>query len=379
MVALTLDSGGVAGATARVLDVLRERRLQVTIFVTGEFTDKYPDLVKRMAQDGHQISNHSYSHRDFTTLTNNQILEEMQTAEAAILRVTGRTSKPYMRMPFGARNSRVNETVSGAGYRSIYWTLDSGDWREGATAAGVAQRVLGNVGPGYIVVHHTAADQTADALPEIIKGIQAKGLSIVTVSRLLGDGPRAQALRGDLLVHVNKNDSLAADYAPPDLVEISGVSVTRQGMKLREEALQRLKEMVAPAKGEGLELVVLSAYRSYAEQEQIYGRELVSNGQAQADRFVARPGHSEHQLGTTVDFTSPSAGYGLSQSFGETPEGRWLRDNAHRFGYVMSYPQGKESITGYAYEPWHFRYVGVKTAAEVYRLGLTLEEYLRSD
>ena len=102
----------------------------------------------------------------------------------------------------------------------------------------------------------------------------------------------------------------------------------------------------------------------------------LSVGEAEANRFSARPGYSEHQLGTTIDFTSRRAEFDLTNAFGATPEGQWLDENAVRYGFVMSYPPDKEDITGYVYEPWHFRYVGEEVAAEVRREGITLHEYL---
>ena len=91
----------------------------------------------------------------------------------------------------------------------------------------------------------------------------------------------------------------------------------------------------------------------------------------------ARPGHSEHQLGTTADLTSANVGFQLSEGFGDTPEGAWVRENSWKYGFIISYPAGTEGITGYAYEPWHIRYVGEATAADVHASGLTLHEYLR--
>lgn len=186
MVALTFDAGSASGPTSKILDILKENNLKVTMFVTGQYVDTYPDLVRRMAQEGHQIANHSYSHPDFTTFSNQQILDELARTEQSVLRVTGKSSKPYMRMPFGARNSRVTDTVVSAGYRSIYWTLDSGDWLENATPNAVTQRILQNVGPGYIVVQHVNSVATSDSLREVISGIKEKGLRIVSLSELLG-------------------------------------------------------------------------------------------------------------------------------------------------------------------------------------------------
>ncbi len=180
-----------------------------------------------------------------------------------------------------------------------------------------------------------------------------------------------------LLLWVNRERSLPPDYVPPDLVPITGVPVTTQGMLLRRVALGPLRELAEAARAEGLEIVVSSAYRSYQTQVAVYSYWVRVLGEARAARVSARPGHSEHQLGTTVDLTSPRVNYQLTEGFGDTPEGRWLKANAHRFGFVLSYPAGKEDITGYDYEPWHFRFVGVEVAAQVHRAGISLEEYFQ--
>ncbi len=184
-VALTFDCGSVAGASSRILDVLKQSNLRVTIFMTGQYADHYPELMQRMAAEGHEFANHSYSHPDFTKMGNEAILSELARTDQAVQGVSGASTKPWMRMPFGARDSRVMDIASGAGYTSIFWTLDSGDWQENATGAGVRSRVLEGVKPGAIVVHHCAADQTAGALPDILAGLTAKGLQVVTISSLL--------------------------------------------------------------------------------------------------------------------------------------------------------------------------------------------------
>lgn len=357
-----------------MLSILRQHDLKATFFITGEFAEKYSDLVREIAAQGHEIANHSYSHPNLTDLSNEEIKAQLQRTEDAIRKITGRTTRPYMRPPFGARDPRVLKAAAEAGFRSVYWTLDSGDWQQGATAQSVIRRVLDNVGNGYIVIQHAASPITAEALLTIIPELRARKLTILTLSTLMGEATDPYGL----LAPVNKNIPLPPNYVPPDLVEITGVPATRSGMKIRSIVLPYLKKMVDDAKAQGLILLVLSPYRSYQEQESVYNQEVVLNGQAQADRTVAKPGHSEHQMGTTVDFTSPSAGYTLSEAFGETPEGRWLKENAHRYGFVMSYPKGKEAITGYAYEPWHFRYIGAELASALYQKGITLNEYLAS-
>ena len=376
-VALTFDCGSVPGTTAALLEVLRQYKLRVTFFITGEYADRNPELMKEIARDGHEIANHTYTHPDLTTLSDTAIRDELQRAEAAIQRATGHSSKPWMRMPFGARDNRVLAIVREAGYTSIYWSLDSGDWQADATAAGVRDKVLSNTANGYIVVEHCAAAQTAQALPAIIQGLQSKGLSIVSVSTLLGRASSITAIDGnDLLALVNKQQALAEDYVPPDLVELLGVPATRNGLRLRSIVMESLKALLAEANKQDRKLLLLSTYRSYQDQVSIYQSLVQQMGEDRANRVSAKPGHSEHQLGTTIDFTSPSVNYDLVESFAQTAEGSWLGENAYRFGFIMSYPQDKESITGYAYEPWHYRYVGAEAATAMHQQGLTLEEYL---
>jgi peptidoglycan/xylan/chitin deacetylase (PgdA/CDA1 family) len=193
MVALTFDAGSVDGPAAEILATLRNYNLHLTFFLTGHWVESYPELALEVATDGHELANHSYFHPDLTGLGNQQIAWELEYTNALIEARLGRDSKPWFRPPFGARNQRVLDLAGELGYRSVYWTLDSGDWRNNATAPVVLNRVLSNIGPGDIVVHHVAAIPTAEALPAIIEGIQARGLRIVTVSELLGLPPTRAA------------------------------------------------------------------------------------------------------------------------------------------------------------------------------------------
>jgi peptidoglycan/xylan/chitin deacetylase (PgdA/CDA1 family) len=186
MVALTFDAGSDDSAAVSILDTLQAYHLHVTMFLTGQWAESYPDLTRRVAADGHELANHSYYHPDFTRLSRDQILWELEYTDGIVNGLTGKSTKPWFRPPFGARNQRVLDDARELGFRSIYWPLDSGDWRTNATPAVVQSRVLRNVGGGAIVVHHLAAGATAQALPTIVEGIQAQGLRIVTVSELLG-------------------------------------------------------------------------------------------------------------------------------------------------------------------------------------------------
>ncbi|NLM09128.1 MAG: M15 family metallopeptidase [Clostridiales Family XIII bacterium] len=145
---------------------------------------------------------------------------------------------------------------------------------------------------------------------------------------------------------------------------------------MRKEAAQQFYKLVEAAAGEGYELVMTTAYRSYDFQQILWNNYVANEGEAAASRFSARPGQSEHQSGLAVDVSSPSVDYSLTETFGKTEEGIWLAQNAHRFGFIIRFPEEKESITGYLYEPWHIRYVGEPVATEIYAKDLTLEEYL---
>jgi zinc D-Ala-D-Ala carboxypeptidase len=157
------------------------------------------------------------------------------------------------------------------------------------------------------------------------------------------------------------------DYAPADLVSIGG-------HELRAEAAQAMQDMFAAAAAEGFRLTVQSAYRSYDYQVNTFRNQVARFGQTQAEIQVARPGFSEHQTGLAADIGG--GGCDIESCFATTAEGRWVAANGARFGFVVRYPDGKQDVTGYKYEPWHVRYVGVALATEMQRTGVpTLEEF----
>jgi D-alanyl-D-alanine carboxypeptidase len=178
---------------------------------------------------------------------------------------------------------------------------------------------------------------------------------------------------------VNKVFALPSTYIPNDLtrpaVSFSFGSQKLEKALLRKEAADALENMFKGARNDGLELFAVSGYRSYKRQNELYEAEVQSVGVDKAAQAVAVPGNSEHQTGLSMDISSQSAGLNLNEQFGQTEEGKWLAKNAHKYGFILRYPKGKEKITGYMYEPWHFRYVGKKAAAEIYKNNWTLEEY----
>lgn len=158
-------------------------------------------------------------------------------------------------------------------------------------------------------------------------------------------------IKGILLV--NKQYGLPRDFGGLDAVAFSA-----------------LNELQAAAAVEGFSMQMISGYRSYDYQVDLYNSYVARDGQAAADRYSARPGYSEHQTGLCFDVGD------INDDYGSTPAGKWLDAHAHEYGFIIRFPDGKEEITGYMYEPWHIRYVGKEAATEIYQKGITLEEYL---
>ena len=168
---------------------------------------------------------------------------------------------------------------------------------------------------------------------------------------------RQEGTYADGILIVNKSYPLSADYDP--------------GLQpITKDAFQKLSDAAAQ---EGLDLYIGSDYRDYAYQVKIYNNYCDLYGWEQADIFSARPGYSEHQTGLTIDCNT------IDDAFGDTPEAAWLAQHCADYGFIIRFPQGKEDVTGYQYEPWHIRYVGVDIAKEIQKYDLTLEEYLGVD
>lgn len=183
---------------------------------------------------------------------------------------------------------------------------------------------------------------------------------------------------GDLLTVATQQFSLPQAYVPPDLVPLSDYfsdDVTRgQELYARAEIIEPLQRMVTEMQAAGLRPSILSAYRSYNEQALAW-KWWESQYPGRVAIMSARPGASEHQLGTTIDFGSPELNHLFHVDFANTSEGIWLAANAHRFGFTLSYPRDSYAITGFKYEPWHFRYVGPELAGQLYHTGQILTEW----
>lgn len=182
----------------------------------------------------------------------------------------------------------------------------------------------------------------------------------------------------DLRVLVDREHSLPPHYSPSDLVSAAAYGApVLQGTDplLREEAAGQLARLMSAAAADGEELVVASAYRSYAAQQETYAQYTAMYGQG-AGNVSAPPGQSQHQLGTAVDFTNSAAGYKLWWPFGDTTASAWLVENAPAYGYILAYPKGIEEETGYQYEPWHYRYVGKENVRLMQQDDASLQSFL---
>jgi zinc D-Ala-D-Ala carboxypeptidase len=184
----------------------------------------------------------------------------------------------------------------------------------------------------------------------------------------------------DLLVLVNKQYKLPSNYAPSDLVKASNSGIRRgENYQLRNILIPDLTNMINDAKSDGIDLSIVSAYRSFQTQKNTYNYWLSKNNNniALVDTFSARPGHSQHQLGTAIDFSTNEISDRLGDEFASTKASNWLVTNAHKYGFVISYPKGYEHITGYKFESWHYRYIGKEYTQEMISTGLILELYLQ--
>ncbi len=177
-------------------------------------------------------------------------------------------------------------------------------------------------------------------------------------------------LDDDLLIIVNKYHKLPSDYEP-ELVEMDSKYVNWGKRYMHPTAYEHLVEMIEDASKEGIRLFSVSPYRSYNTQKSLYNNYVASHGQEEADTFSARPGYSEHQTGLAVDLNTTDE----NAHFENTKEGKWLQENAYKYGFILRYPQDKEYITGYIFEPWHYRYVGTEVASYINEHQITYDEY----
>lgn len=170
---------------------------------------------------------------------------------------------------------------------------------------------------------------------------------------------------------VNKYNYLKEEFVPNNLVEMT-TPYSKEGIYLVEEARDNFYKLVDKAKEEGLTIRAISAYRGYTYQKRLYDKYVEADGVNKADTYSARPGYSDHQTGLVVDVDNTISSF---ENFTNTKEYQWMLDNSYKYGFILRYPSGKESITGYQFESWHYRYVGLKLAKKIKASNLTFDEY----
>ena len=170
---------------------------------------------------------------------------------------------------------------------------------------------------------------------------------------------------------VNKFNYLDRNYIPNNL-ELLDNSYAKSGIYLVKEAKDNLERLISDAKNAGMNIRVISAYRSYSYQENLYNNYVKNDGVENADTYSARPGYSEHQTGLVVDVTRAFDDF---NNFENTNEYTWMLENAHNYGFILRYPKDKENITTYSFEAWHYRYVGIELAKKIKASNLTFDEY----
>ena len=183
-VIFTFDGGSTDESGEAILSALKKHNVKGTFFLTGKFVEKNQELVKNISAEGHEIFNHTYSHPDLTALSDELIEDELLRMETIVKNLTGKSTKPYFRPPFGARNERVYATALRAGFQPVYWTIDALDWKEGRgiDAEDVKHRILLNLAPGAIYLMHVGDTLTGAVLDEVFTEIEARGYFLVSLT-----------------------------------------------------------------------------------------------------------------------------------------------------------------------------------------------------
>jgi D-alanyl-D-alanine carboxypeptidase len=225
--------------------------------------------------------------------------------------------------------------------------------------------VQGNIHPDFMITHGQMKEKIRDLPEDIRSSILSKPRYFCDLLGGILDTPR------ELLLLVDKTHPLPDTYEPDDLVLIGNhpLHITHPKLEVRKIMIDDLLAMAKASEREGISLTIASAYRSYEYQKKVHEHWIKVSGEEAADKESARAGYSQHQLGTTIDF------YPINDSFAETPASGWLSEHAHFFGFSLSYPAGYDELTGYTYEPWHYRYIGKKACQMTHEFFSGIQQY----
>lgn len=178
----TFDCGSGINSAEKILDTAKKHNLKLTFFATGKFAEKYPDTIKQITTNGHEIFNHTYSHPRLTEIPDEEIKNELEKSDKIISDLTSKTTKPLFRPPYGARNQHVLDIAKEIGFYSIYWTFDALDWMPDKTAEQVKAQIYSKISPGAIILMHVGDDITGNILDEIFTKVENEGYKITNLS-----------------------------------------------------------------------------------------------------------------------------------------------------------------------------------------------------
>lgn len=184
LIALTFDAGGPSVPTARILDTLAKHQVHSTFFITGDWANENPDLVRRIHNEGHEIGNHTMHHPHLRALSDQEVCTELGQAENVISSLTGAATRPYYRPPYGEMDNRVRALAAQIGYRTVYWTIDALDWQKTATPASITNIVMANISNGVIVLMHAGSKVESDTLDELMTKIEQMKYQMVSVTKV---------------------------------------------------------------------------------------------------------------------------------------------------------------------------------------------------
>lgn len=184
-IALTFDAGGPSEPTARILDILAKHSIHSTFFITGDWANLNPDLVRRIHNEGHEIGNHTMHHPDVRTVSDQGVCTELNQAEQVISSLMEVTTRPYYRPPYGGRDNRVRTLAAQIGYRTVYWTIDTLDWQTTSTPDSITKIVMNNIKYGAIVLMHAGSQVESETLDGLMTKIEQMGYQMVTVTQVL--------------------------------------------------------------------------------------------------------------------------------------------------------------------------------------------------
>jgi peptidoglycan/xylan/chitin deacetylase (PgdA/CDA1 family) len=178
----TFDCGAGTNSAEKILEITAKHGIRATFFSTGKFAEKNPEVIKKFSVAGHEIFNHTYSHPYLTKITDEQIKEEFAKANEIISKLTGATTKPYFRPPYGSRNQHVLDIAQSLGYQSVFWTIDALDWMQDKTAEQVKAQIYSKITPGAIILMHVGDDITGQILDEVFIKLENDGYKIISLS-----------------------------------------------------------------------------------------------------------------------------------------------------------------------------------------------------